>query len=190
MNSNGLSRRDALGAGAAALLGMLVDPYLLATARAQAATLEQDPRHPFADRLCDLSIPATDTPGAAAAGVAAFVLLVLDRGMGDLKAGMLDTVRKALDEASGASFLALLPARQAELLAALDERAYAGEKPAPESAEYGWRRIKAAIVAGYYTSEIGATQELVYEPVPGAFRNFKLTADFRSRSNDGFGGTL
>lgn len=190
MNSNGLSRRDALGAGMAALLGVLVDPYWIATARAQAATLERDPRYAFADRLCDLAIPVTDTPGASAAGVAGFVLLVLDRGMGDLKAGMLDAVRRALDAAGGTEFLQLSAARQAQLLAALDARAYAGEKPASDSAEYAWRRIKAAIVAGYYTSEIGATQELVYEPVPGAFRNFKLTADFRSRSNDGFGGTL
>lgn len=190
MSSNGISRRDALGAGAAGLLGILVDPYLFATARAQGASLERDPRYPFADRLCDLAIPATDTPGAAAAGVAGFVLLVLDRRMGDLQAGMLDAVRGALDASGNADFLQLPPAKQAELLALLDQRAYAGDKPPAASAEYAWRRIKAAIVAGYYTSEIGATQELVYEPVPGAFRSFKLTADFRARSNDGFGGTL
>jgi hypothetical protein len=51
--------------------------------------------------------------------------------------------------------------------------------------------LKPAIIAGYYTSQIGASQELVYEPVPGPRRaNFVLTAEYRSRSNEDFGGTL
>ena len=89
----------------------------------------------------------------------------------------LGVVRDALARASG-------------LLAALDAAAFASPEPAADSAEFAWRHLKAAIVAGYYTSEIGASQELVYEPVPGRFENIRLTPDFRSRSNDGFGGTL
>ena len=50
--------------------------------------------------------------------------------------------------------------------------------------------MKSAIIAGYYTSQIGASQELVYEPVPGSDANIELTPDYRSRSNEGFGGSL
>ena len=185
-----INRRQALGVGAAALAGLLVDAAWFAEARAQHTVLKSDPRYALADRLSDLTIPATDTPGASAAGVAAFVLLVLDKGMSDLNAGMLESVKVALNTSAGGEFLRLPAERQVTLLAALDQRAYAGERPPRESAEFAWRRIKAAIVAGYYTREIGAAKELVYEPVPGGFKSFKLTADFRVRSNDALGGVL
>jgi len=55
---------------------------------------------------------------------------------------------------------------------------------------YAWRRIKAAIVAGYYTSEAGASHELVYEPVPGHGGNITMDATYRARSNEGFGGRI
>ncbi len=185
-----LSRRDVLGAGAALVAGMMVDVAWLEEARAQGATLRQDPRHAFADRLADLVIPATDTPGASAAGVGAFVLLALDRGMSDLRPVMLDRVRAALDAPAGGDFMLASRDRQVATLAAFDLAAYAGERPAAETPAFAWRRIKSAICGGYYTSEIGATRELVYEPVPGGTRHFRLTTDFRVRSNDALGGAL
>lgn len=185
-----LSRREALGAGVALLAGMVVDIAWLNEARAQSATLRQDPRHAFADRLSDLVIPETDTPGASAAGVGAFVLLALDRGMSDLRPVMLERVRAALDASAGGDFMKSSPDRQVATLTAFDLAAYAGARPAAETPEFAWRRIKSAICGGYYTSEIGATRELVYEPVPGGTRHFRLTADFRVRSNDALGGAL
>jgi Gluconate 2-dehydrogenase subunit 3 len=185
-----LSRRAAMSSGAAALAALLVDPRWIAEARAQGTVLRADPRHDLADRLCDLVIPATDTPGASAAGVAAFLLLVLDREMSDLTPGMLTTVTAVLNGDAGGEFLKVPVERQAQLLGAFDQRAYLGGRPSLDSPEYAWRRMKAAIVAGYYTSEIGASKELVYEPVPGGFRSFKLTPDFRVRSNDALGGVL
>lgn len=184
------SRREALGAGVALFAGMVVDVAWLSEARAQGATLRQDPRHAFADRLSDLVIPATDTPGASAAGVGAFVLLALDRGMGDLQPVMLERVRAALDASAGGDFMKASPDRQVAVLTAFDLAAYAGARPAAETPAFAWRRIKSAICGGYYTSEIGASKELVYEPVPGGFRNIRLTPDFRLRSNDGLGGAI
>lgn len=185
-----LSRREALGAGVAFLAGMVVDEAWFNEARAQSATLRQDPRHALADRLSDLVIPETDTPGAAAAGVGAFVLLALDRGMSDLQPVMLERVRAALDASAGGDFMKASRDRQVATLTAFDLAAYAGTRPAAETPEFAWRRIKSAICGGYYTSEIGATRELVYEPVPGGTRHFRLTADFRVRSNDALGGAL
>jgi hypothetical protein len=43
--------------------------------------------------------------------------------------------------------------------------------------------FKTAILAGYYTSEIGASKELVFDPVPGSRENFTLTDEFRMPSN-------
>lgn len=184
-----LTRREVLFAAAAATAGWVLDAAWMQEAHAQAATLETHAQYGFADTLADLVIPTTDTPGASAAKVGGFLLFALERGMGGLSLVHLERVRKALDAAAGGDFLAQGPARRSALLAALDSESYA-DTPGSDSAGYAWRRIKGVIVAGYYTSEIGASQELVFEPVPGRFTNIALTPDFRSRSNDVQGGTL
>jgi len=184
----GLSRRAMISVSVASLAALM-----LRAAPADAAAKERaaaDPRHAFTDRLAALVIPDTSTPGAAKASVATFVLLALDHGMGGMSPVLLERVRKQLDEAAGQDFNKMSGVRGAQLLAAFDRSAFAAPSPAADSAEAAWRHIKSAIVAGYYTSEIGASKELVYEPVPGKFENLQLTADFRSRSNDGFGGSL
>jgi hypothetical protein len=183
-----LSRRAALGGAAAAFVSLM----LAQPTAARAAQQRRDPRYAFTRRLCELVIPATDTPGAGQAAAAEFVLLAIDHGMNDLDARSLDLVRESLQSAPGGNFLDLAPARQSQLLEALDARAFA-RSPAVlrGTPEFAWQRLKPAIIAGYYTSEIGASRELVYEPVPGPDRaNFVLTADYRSRSNEDFGGTL
>ena len=37
-----------------------------------------------------------------------------------------------------------------------------------------YKKLKELIVIGYYTSEIGGTQELKYDPVPGPYKEMKL----------------
>lgn len=167
------------------LTALMLDAPILAQARAPDSSLKADPRYAFTDRLCDLVIPATDSPGASEAGAAIFVLLALDHQMSDLNAKMLELVRRELDAAASTDFIKLTRSRQLSVLSTWDTHAYASA-PTPGSSEHAWRRIKAAIVAGYYTSEIGATKELIFEPVPGSFQNIPLTPAFRSRSNDGF----
>lgn len=203
--NNRVSRRRALGGGVATLVALMLDAPRIVEARAQ--RLQDDGRYPFADRISDLVIPDTDTPGASAAGVAGFVLLALDHGMSDLRPQMLDLVRAALDSRSSVAFMQLPRPHQAAILADYDAQTYAidqgaesqspqyasyalEQRPESQSPQYAWRRIKAAIVAGYYTSQIGASKELIYAPVPGSFHNIVLTPDFRSRSNDGLGGQI
>lgn len=135
----------------------------------------------LADLLSDLLIPATDTPGALAVGVPEWLLLALGHGLagsGDPPAGPhaldqsvadtltglrhLDAVGRQLDALGQGDFLAQPPARQVALLVALDAQAFAlGHEGEP------WHKIKDLILTGYYTSEIGGSQELRYELVPG-----------------------
>jgi len=183
-----LSRRALLSGSIASLAALMLSARPSdAAAQTRAAA---DPRRPFVDRLCGLVIPDTSTPGASKAGVGSFVLVAVDHRMASLAPGSLERVRAALEAAAGADFMTVPQARASGLLGALDAAAFAKPDPVTDSAESDWRHLKAAIVAGYYTSEIGASRELVYEPVPGRFENIRLTAEFRSRSNDGFGGTL
>jgi len=201
-----LKRRDLLGGAVAALVCLMAQ----AEPRSLAERSSADPRFSLADRLCDLVIPPTDTPGGSKAGAAAFVLLAIDHSMNALDGASWNAVRDALQVAAGTDFLRLERARQSELLEALDARAFGPVPPisTPSTAmpstatpstltasnrvaELAWQRLKPAIIAGYYTSQIGASQELVYEPVPGPQRrNFTLTPDYRARSNEGFGGAL
>jgi hypothetical protein len=184
-----LGRRDVLHAAAGALAAMMLQPGWVSTARAQAAALRTDPRFAFMDRVSELTIPTTDTPGASAAGVPVFVLFALDQRVSGLDPALLPTLQARLDQAAGGSFLARPEADQLRILTKLDTAAYAAPAQ-PGAPAYAWRRIKAAIVAGYYTSEIGASQELVYEPVPGVTGNIVMGPDYRARSNEGFGGQI
>lgn len=184
-----LGRRDMLHAAAGALAAMMLQPGWVSQARAQAATLGADPRFAFIDRVSELTIPTTDTPGASAAGVPVFVLFALDQRINGLDPALLPTLRAHLDQAAGGGFLARTPADQLRILTEVDAAAYAAPAQAG-TPQYAWRRIKAAIVAGYYTSEIGASQELVHEPVPGVKGNIIMDAGYRARSNEGFGGGL
>ncbi|WP_186455540.1 gluconate 2-dehydrogenase subunit 3 family protein [Nitrospirillum pindoramense] len=135
------------------------------------------------ERLCDLVIPDTDTPGALRAGVAAFLGVALDHGLVGADAGTLARVAADLDARAGASFLKLSADRQVGVLAALDAAAYATR--APDAAGAAWQAIKGLIVTGYYTSEIGGTQELRYELVPGRWDpDLPARAGDRAWSND------
>lgn len=183
-----MNRRDLLGSSAAAFVALVFGGTAEAAAR-RAGNRHADPRFALADRLADLVIPATDTPGASEAGVGSFLLMALDEKIGSMEPEQLARVGAALDVAAGGAFLNVPRDRQEALLEALDARAFAGPAAA-STAEGDWPHLKGAILAGYYTSEIGASRELTFDPVPGTRENITLTPEFRAPSNPGFGGAL
>jgi len=163
--------------------------------QAETAAATADPRLPLVNRLCDLVVPTTATASGAAVGAGSFVLLAVDHQMSGLSPAALSLVHIHLDAAAGRPFLQLDAVQQVRVLTELDRAAFAappGDSAAAASTpEQAWRLLKPAIIAGYYTSEVGASRELVYEPVPETTRrNFTLTDNYRSRSNEGFGGDL
>lgn len=174
------SRRTLLGGGLA-LAGAVLTPAQI-WAQAAAAPPSKLPRRTqqVLDRVCDLTIPDTDTPGAVKAGVPAFVALAIAHGVSRANApvaealftggkapadaGLLDWLGFELDLKTGGPFLSARTDAQAKALADLDAAAYArGGEKSP------WRILKGLIVTGYYTSEIGGSQELRFELVPGRF---------------------
>lgn len=182
-----LGRRDVLKAAAGAVAAIMLQPGWIASAKAQTSVAKADPRFPFVDCISELTIPTTDTPGASALGVPVFVLLALDQRLSGLAPEILPILQRELDRAAGGSFLAKPSHDQSKILGALDTAAYAAPARA-NTPTYAWRKIKAAIVAGYYTSEVGASKELIYEPVPGHGGNITLEPNYRARSNEGFQG--
>lgn len=120
--------------------------------------------------LTELIIPATDTPGARAARVHLFIdSLLTDIFTGDERdhflAGLADVDGRAR-AAAGAPFLASTPAQQVAVLQGMEQEAFkaAGDAPPPF---FPW--LKELTLVGYYTSEVGATQELKYAHVTGYY---------------------
>jgi gluconate 2-dehydrogenase gamma chain len=162
-----LNRRDAIrgfalsvGAMSFGLAGGAVAAPLAWTPAAltpdQALTLEA---------AAELIMPATDTPGAKAAGVPQFI----DRAVGDwctpaqakvLRDGLdgLDADAKA---EHGSAFAELTSPLQTALLTRYDEP---GGPKRPFMAA-----LKELTTIGYFTSKPGATIALRYDPVPGAY---------------------
>jgi hypothetical protein len=104
----------------------------------------------------DTILPDTDTPGARAAGVHAFVDLLAKHCRTEPDQRAFTAGLDALDRAGFAS--ADRAAREA-LLAGLE---------AAKDPFFAW--LKEATVLGYCSSEIGATQALAYAHVPGDYR--------------------
>jgi Gluconate 2-dehydrogenase subunit 3/TAT (twin-arginine translocation) pathway signal sequence len=116
---------------------------------------------PWLDALCDVVIPDSDTPGARKAGVASFVRLAAAHGLAGSSPADLTELKHQLDHAD-TPFERLSGADQHAVLVTVDARDAAN--PATQ-----WARIKKLILMGYYTSQIGASQELHYQLVPGRF---------------------
>ena len=119
--------------------------------------------------MSELIIPATDTPGAKAAKVNEFIDLMLtdwfdldDRD--SFLAGIAETDAMA-QAANGSNFVDSTEDQQIALLTEMEEASYAND----ESPSF-FRMMKQLTLTGYYTSEIGASQELKYVHTAGEYR--------------------
>jgi hypothetical protein len=148
------------------------------------------------DIVAELIIPATDTPGAREAGVAPFVDRAVADYCAPAQA---EAIRAGLDRmdadaraAHGAAFAALSPAQQTALLTRYEAEAgprrsdqpvgrgdtetglsnRAATPAAPPMRLQGppfFPILKELVTVGYFTSRLGATKAVRYDPVPGAY---------------------
>lgn len=173
MNRRDVIKKTALFMGASvsapAILGILngckAEPNIYWTpkyiTKEQAVELEA---------IAEAIMPATDTPGAKDAGVPAFIEKMVHEvykpeDVTKFMDGLAAFGKKVEDE-QGDAFSSLSAARKLEVIkaensAALQSRA-AGERP-------WFLSMKELTLLGFFTSEIGATQVLRYEAVPGRY---------------------
>jgi hypothetical protein len=120
--------------------------------------------------LGELIIPTTDTPGAIAAGVHDFINYQLvycftkEDQIRHIK--NLDRIDTLAQQEFSKHFIAATREQQIDFLTRM-------EKPvAPFTSEDRnyFKQLKSLVVFGYYTSEIGATQELKFLPIPGGYK--------------------
>jgi hypothetical protein len=128
------------------------------------------------DEVCEIIIPQTDTPGARGAGVPA----ALDSLMREWASGEHQQQFRALLKefdaraiaAGGKTLLQLAPSQRVEVVSAYDAEHF---RAPPYSI------FKSLVLKLYYFSEIGATQELRYEHVPGVWEPaVKITPETRT----------
>jgi len=134
-------------------------------------------------RVADIIVPQTDTAGATAVGVTAFVDLLLTDAMLPVQRDHflegLAAINARSQERYGSPLPSAKPADQETLLRALDEklprrnpspaevRALA---QAPVSAERGYALLKAFVLLGYFTAEPVAKKLLINAPIiPGRY---------------------
>ncbi len=134
--------------------------------------------------MTDLIIPETDTPGAKGARVNEFIDVVLTEwATPEERQNFLQGlagVDKQSQELFGKDYVDATPVQQVTLLRALDDYAAAerGEKPQKHGntvPEFDTQLrgnfydiFRGITLHGYYTSEIGFTQELKLQIIPGA----------------------
>ena len=119
------------------------------------------------DRLSDIIIPATTTPGAHAAGVAVFIEhIVADWYSEDDRVAFLagiEDVDARSARVSGGAFIDAPAADQAAVVQQLESSLTAGDTTA------FWSRFKALTLYGFYNSEPGIRQVLKTPFMPGFY---------------------
>jgi hypothetical protein len=180
-----MTRRQALLKMAVALGATVAGPRLLA------AAFQPGPPAGFTaadlallDEIGDTIIPPTHIPGAKAAGIGAFMAMMINdcyeaEDQALFKAGL---VQLPVDYAAkyNEPFLTGQPVNRTAFLNELDreqrthtsrirkERREAG-LPENGGAPHYFRLMKELTLLGYFTSEIGSTQAMRYLEVPGRF---------------------
>ena len=132
--------------------------------------------------LADMIIPPSDTPGAVDAGVPAFIEAIVADWYTETERTLFLQGLEDLDSycLAHGNIPFIGTSEEIRIAALRDQEAIASEYKAPASAVLSFipeddqqapffKKIKELVVLGYYTSKVGATQELVYQPMTHHF---------------------
>ena len=169
-----IDRRDAL-AGIVAMFGAsLFAPIARAatgdvtpiSSGAPSAAVFTPPQRALMTALSERVMPTTDTPGAIAAGVPEFIeKLLADWALPDDRVPIIAGL-DAIEARSRADYSVAgaeaTPEQQDALLT------LAMEDKLPGGKEF-FEKFRQLVITGYFTSDVGITQERKYLPVPGRY---------------------
>lgn len=169
-----IDRRDAL-AGIVAMFGATLFAPIARAASVQVAVIDTGPpssavftagQRALVSALSERVIPTTDTPGAIAAEVPQFIeKLLADWARPEDKqpilAGLEVIEARSLRDYKIAAAEATPEQQDALLTLAMNDQL-------PGGADF-FDKFRQLVITGYYTSEIGITQEREYLPVPGKY---------------------
>jgi hypothetical protein len=168
-----MNTRDAIKSFALMMGGAMVGANAILTGCApedQIVGLEFSPKDiAFLDEIGEAIIPTTDTPGAKATQIGEFMqMMVKDTYNAEQQQTFLDGlnyIKKDFKSSKGKDFMDASVEERTEYLNELKAKAANTEEKGP--AVIGM--LRDLTVLGYFTSEIGATQQLRYIEVPGRY---------------------
>lgn len=189
MNEHEMNRREALkllASGAAVPLMPYRTWAVLRQARADVGTptaprtLTQQ-QYATVKMMAEMIIPRTDTPGATDVGAADFIDLLLtewydgsarDRflaGLADVDVRSQSLFNKNMLDCSAAQQTEILRALGEEMAARTNREQAREARIEPSLTEAFYPMLRRMTLTAYYTSEVGATEELHFEIVPGRY---------------------
>jgi hypothetical protein len=183
-----MNRRDAIKKAALMFGGSLLMPDIL---KAWTHPMIENPnfrltaaQDALIAEIAEMIIPTTDTPGAKAAGVPTFIKKMLAdcyrEKFSTYFMKELDGVEADTKAKFSKSFMDASSEQRTEILKMYEQKVKGEAAKFKEEAQ-SWGQstlpserpffavMKDLTVTGYFTSEIGCTQALRYEPVPGKF---------------------
>jgi Gluconate 2-dehydrogenase subunit 3 len=128
----------------------------------------------YLDEIAETILPETKTPGAKAAQVGQFMIVMVTDCYDQNEQMIFTKGMKNINEESetkfGKSYLELTKEQRHELLVQIDneQKQYMKSKKDSEPVHY-FRMIKELTLLGYFTSKPGCTQAKRYMPVPGKY---------------------
>jgi len=168
-----MTRRDAFQRIALLLGGIALAPELLANALSAPAPFSPPDRKRLLEEMAETIIPTTDTPGAKDAGVADFIAHAVEfcfpKARQERFWGELNSTDDACFKKTGKSFVDCSTEERIAFFTELQSR-----KRSDKNEQPFFNTLKMLVLHGYFTSEIGASQALNYDPVPGGW-----TADMK-----------
>lgn len=177
---NNISRREAIARVSLIMGGTLSAPALAFLSGCSPEVKEEKQTGLFDETqqktiavISSLIIPATDTPGAKEANVPEFVQYMIEDCYPKEDQNRFISGLGKIDKESKASynepFLNLNEQKQIELLTRLEIEAREERQKDANLTPPALLMLKELTLLGYFTSEIGATKALVYDPVPGKY---------------------
>lgn len=172
-----MNRREAISAVGWMLGGTVVGANMLISCSSNAAKVNDlfdEDQVAMLDEVGETILPATDTPGAKAANIGAFMAIMVQDCYKPEDQKVFMNGLKQLDEASdekfGKKFMKLDAKQRTAFLTAMDgeQKQYMINKE-PEQPSHYFRMMKELTMLGYFTSEVGATQALRYVAIPGRY---------------------
>jgi glucoside 3-dehydrogenase (cytochrome c) hitch-hiker subunit len=173
-----MDRREALARIAAITGSIVIGGELFATGCSrpapERATSFSTADVALLDEIAETIIPATDTPGAKAAGVGAFMAMMAkdcydDATYASFRTGLTE-VERLSRKRNDRAFAETTPAQRTALLNDLDaeQRRHTRSRSEDEPPHY-FKLMKELALLGYFSSEIGCTKALRYVESPGAY---------------------
>lgn len=170
-----MKRRDALKSMVLMMGGTMVGASVILTGCAPEDRIEglefSERDIAFLDEIGEAIIPTTDTPGAKATAIGAFMVTMVkdtyNKDQQEIFVDGLNTLRKEFNDENGNDFVKAGQEERTDYLNAVYAKAQAGA--ADREGPHYINMLRDLTVLGYFTSEIGATKALRYVETPGRY---------------------